>query len=328
MSKPRKVQAAWVLHRPGHGHLPGPDRSRREGGHAGPEHRHLPEQHLLQGHHRRLRQPSTKTLDTSQTKVSNLEAQLAQARGDRDQAYLAAEDAHGAAAKAVEKVSVTPADVQSYGFDVEFDVVKTGARPAGGDPGGVQPHDEDDSTSARRATRLASTGSGASWRSAPIPSARPPTTASTATASGARSPGFAPGTYWIHAATSVAGGRSDWFGPVAVIGSSRRRARGRGPRGQGPPWKTASVAGTVPAFLPEDGVHRRARPVYSGADAHCGSRHRPLSSRRSRRSCSSHRASRARASPDVDRAWRSPRCTPRRRHNRACSSSRQARTRR
>ena len=29
--------------------------------------------------------------------------------------------------------------------------------------------------------------------------------------------GYAPGTYWIHAATSSSAGRSDWFGPVSVI---------------------------------------------------------------------------------------------------------------
>jgi hypothetical protein len=26
-----------------------------------------------------------------------------------------------------------------------------------------------------------------------------------------------PGTYWVHAATSLSDGRSDWFGPVAVV---------------------------------------------------------------------------------------------------------------
>jgi hypothetical protein len=29
--------------------------------------------------------------------------------------------------------------------------------------------------------------------------------------------GYAPGTYWLRAASSVAAGRSDWFGPVSVI---------------------------------------------------------------------------------------------------------------
>ena len=68
---------------------------------------------------------STKDLATSQTKVTTLEAQLASARGDRDQKHIAALAAHGAAVKAVEKVSVAPADVQSYGF-LSLDIVKTG----------------------------------------------------------------------------------------------------------------------------------------------------------------------------------------------------------
>jgi hypothetical protein len=29
--------------------------------------------------------------------------------------------------------------------------------------------------------------------------------------------GFPPGTYWVHAATSLADGRSEWFGPVPIV---------------------------------------------------------------------------------------------------------------
>src|SRR5262249_49004741 len=58
--------------------------------------------------------------------VTNLEAQLAQARADRDQQRIVALDTHGAAVKAVERHSVTVADIQSYGF-VHLEIVKEGA---------------------------------------------------------------------------------------------------------------------------------------------------------------------------------------------------------
>jgi hypothetical protein len=157
---------------------------------------------------------STKTLDTSQTKVSNLEAQLAQARADRDQAQLAAEDAHGAAAKAVEKVSVTPADVQSYGF-ASLDVVKTGL---------VLPvailvafNHTTKTIDVRVKYPPGIHGKRCILEISPDPVG--PTTYHRLDGDGLRRAltGFAPGTYWIHAATSAAGGRSDWFGPVAVI---------------------------------------------------------------------------------------------------------------
>jgi hypothetical protein len=157
---------------------------------------------------------STKTLDASQTKVSNLEAQLAQARADRDQAQLAAEDAHGAAAKAVEKVSVTPADVQSYGF-ASLDVVKTGLVL----PVGIL-------ASYNHTTKMIDVrvkyppgvhGKRCILEISPDPVG--PTTYRRLDGDGLRRAltGFAPGTYWLHAATSAAGGRSDWFGPVSVI---------------------------------------------------------------------------------------------------------------
>jgi len=157
---------------------------------------------------------STKTLATSQAKVTTLEAQLAQARGDRDQAHLAAEGAHGAAAKAVEKVSVTPADVQSYGF-LSLDIVKTGlVLPAGI----LATYNHTTKTIEVRVKYPPGIhGKRCILEISPDPVG--PTTYHRLDGDGLRRAltGYAPGTYWIHAATSSAGGRSDWFGPIAVI---------------------------------------------------------------------------------------------------------------
>jgi hypothetical protein len=160
---------------------------------------------------------AAKDLDTKQTKVATLEAQLAQARGDRDQAHIDAESAHGAAAKAVEKVSVTPADVQSYGF-ADLDIVKTGLIV----PAGVQAtYDHATKTIEVRVKYPP----GVHGKRCILEISTDPIGASTyhrLDGDGLRRAltGYAPGTYWIHAATSGAGGRSDWFGPVAVIVSA------------------------------------------------------------------------------------------------------------
>jgi outer membrane murein-binding lipoprotein Lpp len=157
---------------------------------------------------------STQKLDASQTKVSNLEAQLAQARADRDQAQLDAEDAHGAAAKAVEKVSVTPADVQSYGF-ASLDVVKTGLIL----PVGILASYNHTTKTIHVHVKYPAGIHGKRCILEISPDPAGPTTYHRVDGDGIRRAltGFMPGTYWLHAATSAAGGRSDWFGPVSVI---------------------------------------------------------------------------------------------------------------
>ena len=157
---------------------------------------------------------STKTLATSQTKVTTLEAQLTQARGDRDQAHIAADGAHGAAVKAVEKASVTPADVQSYGF-LSLDIVKTGLVL----PVGILA--TYNHTTKTIDVRVKYPPGIHGKRCILEISADPvgPSTYRRLDGDGMRRSlaGYAPGTYWIHAATSSSAGRSDWFGPVAVI---------------------------------------------------------------------------------------------------------------
>jgi hypothetical protein len=157
---------------------------------------------------------SAKDLGTAQTKVSNLEAQLALARGDRDQKNITALAAHGAAVKAVEKVSVSPADVQSYGF-LSLDIVKTGLVL----PSGIlATYDHKTKT----IHVLVKYPAGIHGKRCILEISTDPVGAGTyrpLDGDGRRRAltGYAPGTYWIHAATTSSAGRSDWFGPVAVI---------------------------------------------------------------------------------------------------------------
>jgi hypothetical protein len=153
-------------------------------------------------------------LAAAQAKVNHLEAQLAQARGDRDQQRVVALDTHGTAVKAVERHSVTAADIQSYGF-VQLEVVKEGAVVPTGIVLAYDPKKKvidlhvkfPPSKRQRRCVLEMSTD--------PVG----PTTWHRLDGDGLKRvlAGYAPGTYWFRAASSVASGRSDWFGPVSVI---------------------------------------------------------------------------------------------------------------
>jgi len=157
---------------------------------------------------------SATALSASQTKVTNLEAQLTQARGDRDQAHIVALAAHGAAVKQVERVSKTPADVKSYGF-VHLEIVKLGTIA----PVAIV-------AAVNHKTKLLDIHvkypPGVRGQRCIIEISTDPIGATTyhrLDGDGVKRAlsGYAPGTYWIRAATSVAEGRSDWFGPVSVI---------------------------------------------------------------------------------------------------------------
>jgi hypothetical protein len=151
-------------------------------------------------------------LSAAETKVDNLEAALTQARGDRDTARAACKGCHAVCVAQVEKNSPTAADLQAYGF-LQLEIVKLGSvLPTGilwtydhvkalldlhvQFPGRV-----------RQCVIEVSTDpiGPATWHRLDGHGARRSLT------------GYAPGTYWVRAATSLAEGRSEWFGPVAVV---------------------------------------------------------------------------------------------------------------
>jgi hypothetical protein len=157
---------------------------------------------------------SGEALAAAQEKVNQLEAQLALARGERDQQRIVSHSWHAAATKQVELHSATPADVTSYGF-VPLEIVKAGSVVPVGILAGydhkkkvIDVHVQfPPSKNTRRCILEISTdpiGAG-TWHRIDGDGVKRALS------------GYAPGTYWIRAATSLATGRSEWFGPVSVI---------------------------------------------------------------------------------------------------------------
>jgi hypothetical protein len=150
----------------------------------------------------------------AESKVNKLEATLTQARSDRDAARVTCKALHGTAVKQVEANSVTEADVQAYGF-VYLDIVKLGLTP----PSAIQASQDPKTQLLQIHVKYAGFGRA---RRVIIEISPDPVTATSfhrIDGDGVKRAlaGYAPGTYWIHAATASADGRSDWFGPIAVV---------------------------------------------------------------------------------------------------------------
>ena len=151
-------------------------------------------------------------LTDAETKVTNLEAQATQARGDRDKARATCRSCHSVCVAQVEKNSPTAADLQAYGF-LQLEVVKlNGVLPTG------------ILFSVNHTTQLTEVHVKFPGRARQCvvevsPEPVTPTSWHRLDGHGAKRvlTGYAPGTYWVRAATSLADGRSDWFGPVAVV---------------------------------------------------------------------------------------------------------------
>ena len=153
------------------------------------------------------------SLQTADTKVSNLEAALTQARGDRDTTRQTCKNCYDVVVSQVEKNSPTPAALQSYGF-LHQEVVKLGAVI----PSGILWTFDHKTGLLNLHVQYAGKGP----RQCVIEISPDPIGAATyrrLDGHGVKRavPGLAAGTYWVHAATSSADGRSDWFGPVAVV---------------------------------------------------------------------------------------------------------------
>jgi hypothetical protein len=151
-------------------------------------------------------------LVAADAKVANLEAALQQARGDRDTSRLTCKRSYAVVASQVEKHSANAADLQAYGF-TQLQIVKVGtAMPTAiawtyDHPTGVL----------RLHVRFAGRVRDCLVEISPDPVG--PATWHRLDGHGVKRTltGYAPGTYWARAATSLADGRSDWFGPVSIV---------------------------------------------------------------------------------------------------------------
>ena len=151
-------------------------------------------------------------LTAMDTKVANIEATLTQARGDRDTARTTCKNCYAVVASQVEKNSPTPAALQSYGFELQT-VVKQGAVL----PTGIVWTFDHPTSLLHIHVEYAGKARPCLVEISPDPIGA--TTYRRLDGHGVKRavPGLGPGTYWVHAATSSADGRSDWFGPVAVV---------------------------------------------------------------------------------------------------------------
>ncbi len=152
-------------------------------------------------------------LSASETKVANLEAALTQARGDRDTAHTTCKSCHAVVATQVEKNSATPAALQSYGFLYQ-EIVKLGAVL----PTGIL-WSYDHATSLLQ-IHVQYAGKA---RACLVEISPDPVTATSyrrLDGHGVKRSltGYAPGTYWVHAATSLACGR-----PQRLVRAGGRR---------------------------------------------------------------------------------------------------------
>ncbi len=151
-------------------------------------------------------------LEDADKQVAQIEASLAKARGGQDTRRNAYDKAYGLCVAGVEAHSTTPEDIQGYGFTVL----------AKNNQGLVAPADlqvkYDPATGAIRVRVLYASGK---HQCAIEISADPadPNGWKRIDGSGVNQSltGFAPGTWWIRAATLRAKERSAWFGPVAVV---------------------------------------------------------------------------------------------------------------
>ena len=151
-------------------------------------------------------------LTAADTKVTNLEAELTQARGDRDVARTACRDCHAVCVAQVEKYSPTAADLVKYGF-AQLEIVKAGSVMPNGILWKLDHH------TGLMELHVKFPGKARHCIVEISPDPVGPTTWHRLDGHGATRTltGFAPGTYWARAATSLADGRSDWFGPVPLV---------------------------------------------------------------------------------------------------------------
>ena len=151
-------------------------------------------------------------LDSADAVVTQLEAELIKARSTRDVQRSAYDKAHGLCSISVETHSARSEDVHGFGFAVQSRATQVFAPPAS-----VEARYDAAKGVIRIHAHYASGHHQCAIEISPDPVG--PGSYKRLDGSGVTQTlaGYAPGTYWVRAATVRAKDRTDWFGPVAVV---------------------------------------------------------------------------------------------------------------
>jgi hypothetical protein len=151
-------------------------------------------------------------LDDAEAQVTQLEAALIKARSTRDVRRNAYDKAHGLCATHVETHSTKAEDVHGFGF-----AVLAKAAQAFGPPVNIEAKYDASKDVLRIRVIYTSGQHQCAIEISPDPVAPGSYTRLDGTGVTQALSGYAPGTYWVRAATVRSKDRSDWFGPVAVV---------------------------------------------------------------------------------------------------------------
>jgi hypothetical protein len=151
-------------------------------------------------------------LDAAEVQVTQLEGALAKAKSSHEARRIAYDKAYGLCSTNVETYSTKPEDVHGFGF-----AVLTRNAQAFGPPLNIDARYD----AAKEVLRIRVLYASGQHQCAIEISPDPATPGSYTRVDGTGVlqvlSGYAPGTWWIRAATLRSKGRSEWFGPVPVV---------------------------------------------------------------------------------------------------------------
>ena len=151
-------------------------------------------------------------LDAAEVQVTQLEAALIKAKSTRDVRRYAYDKAHGLCSTNVENYSTKPEDVHGFGF-----AVLTKSTQAFGPPINIEAKHDAAKDVLRIRVLYPSGQHQCAIEISPDPASPGSYTRLDGTGVLQVIEGYAPGTWWVRAATLRSKGRSEWFGPVAVV---------------------------------------------------------------------------------------------------------------
>jgi hypothetical protein len=151
-------------------------------------------------------------LDAAEVQVTQLEAALIKAKSSRDARRNAYDKAYGLCSTNVENYSTKPEDVHGFGF-----AVLTRTAQAFGPPVNIEAKYDAAKEVLRIRVLYTSGQHQCAIEISPDPASPESYTRLDGTGVIQTLSGYAPGTWWVRAATLRSKGRSEWFGPVAVV---------------------------------------------------------------------------------------------------------------